>query len=116
MVIVGDSFYGDLDAAIAAAKQLRAAGTRLFLFQQGGSDSTERSFRLLAETTGGAYFPLNPHVERVAERLPGLLEAVTHFARGGMAALEARGDEAASLLLEQLNTSNQINAEVAARG
>ena len=108
VVIVGDHFYGDLDAAITAAKQLAAAGTRLFLFQQGDSDLTERSFRLLAETTGGAYFPLNPHVERVAERLPGLLEAVTHFTLGGMAALEARGDEAASLLLEQMNASNQI--------
>ena len=38
VVIIGDSFYGDLDAAIATAKQLRAAGTRLFLFQQGRSD------------------------------------------------------------------------------
>ena len=63
---------------------------------------------MLAETTGGAYFQLNPHVEQVAERLPRLLEAVTHFTLGGMSALEARGDEAASLLLEQLNTSNQI--------
>ena len=116
VVIVGDSFYGDFEAAMATAKQLRAAGTRLFLFQQGGSGSTERSFRLLAETTGGAYFPLNTHVERVAERLPRLLEAVTHFTLGGMAALEARGDEAASLLLEQMNTSNQINAEATARG
>ena len=35
-------------------------------------------------------------------------EAVTHFALGGMAALEARGDEAASLLLERMNASNQI--------
>jgi hypothetical protein len=108
VVIIGDSFHGELDATIAIARQLRAAGTRLFLFQQGNSDLTERSFRLLAETTGGAYFPLNPHVERVAERLPGLLEAVTHFTLGGMSALEARGDEAASLLLEQMNTSNQI--------
>ena len=37
VVIVGDNFTGDLDAAIATAKQLRAAGTRLFLFQQGHS-------------------------------------------------------------------------------
>ena len=49
-------FHGELDAAIAIARQLRAAGTRLFLFQQGNSDLTERAFRLLAETTGGAYF------------------------------------------------------------
>ena len=57
VVIIGDSFHGELDTTIAIARQLRAAGTRLFLFQQGDSDLTERSFRLLAETTGGAYFP-----------------------------------------------------------
>ena len=56
---------------MATAKQLRAAGTRLFLFQQGGSSSTERSFRLLAETTGGAYFPLNPHVEQARRTAAG---------------------------------------------
>ena len=42
VVIVGDSFYGDFEAAMATAKQLRAAGTRLFLFQQGRSTSTEQ--------------------------------------------------------------------------
>ena len=108
VVIIGDSFYGDFDAAIAIAEQLRAAGTRLFLFQQGRSTSTEQAFRALAQATGGGFFQVNPHVEQLAERLPGLLEAVTHFALGGMAALEARGDEAASLLLEQMNASNQI--------
>jgi hypothetical protein len=50
VVIVGDHFHGDLDAAVAAAKQLRAPGTRLFLFQQGRSDPTERAFRILVET------------------------------------------------------------------
>src|SRR6516225_4607830 len=108
VIIVGDHFHGDLDAAIAAAKQLRAAGTRLFLFQQGRSDPTERAFRILAEVTGGAYFPFNPHVERVAERLPGMFEAVTHFVIGGMAALEARDDELVGLLLEQMTAAGQI--------
>jgi hypothetical protein len=108
VVIIGDSFYGDFEAAIATAEQLRAAGTRLFLFQQGRSTSTEQAFRALAQTTGGGFFQVNPHIEKLAERLPGLLEAVTHFALGGMAALEARGDEAASLLLERMNASNQI--------
>jgi hypothetical protein len=108
VVIVGDHFHGDLDAAVAAAKQLRAAGTRLFLFQQGRSDPTERAFRILAEVTGGAYFPFNPHIERVAERLPGMLEAVTHFVIGGMSALEARDDESAVSLLEQMNAAGQI--------
>ena len=108
VVIVGDHFHGDLDDAVATAKQLRAAGTRLFLFQQGRSDPTERAFRILAEVTGGAYFPFNPHIERVAERLPGMLEAVTHFAIGGMPALEARDNESAVLLLEQMNAAGQI--------
>jgi hypothetical protein len=108
VVIVGDHFYGDLDAAIATAKQLRAAGTRLFVFQQGRDDSPE--FRVLAEVTGGAHFQFNPHVEAVAQRLPGLLEAVTRFAIGGTAALEARDNESATLLLEQMNAAGQITS------
>ncbi len=108
VVIVGDHFHGNLDDAVATAKQLCAAGTRLFLFQQGHSDPTERAFRALAEATDGAYFPFNPHIERVAERLPGMLEAVTHYAISGMPALEARDDELAVLLLEQMNAARQI--------
>jgi hypothetical protein len=110
VVIIGDRFHGDLDGAVTIAKRLHAAGTRVFLFQQGHSGSTERAFRALAETTGGAYVAFNPHVERVAERLPGVLEAVTHFALGGMAALEARGDEPATLLLEQMKAAGRIQA------
>ena len=106
VVIIGDHFHGNRDDAIATAKQLRAAGTRLFVFQQGPTENA--AFRTLAEVTGGAYFPFNPHIERVAERLPGMLEAITHFAIGGMTALEARDDESAVLLLEQMNTPGQI--------
>jgi hypothetical protein len=106
VVIVGDYFHGDLDAAIATAKQLRAAGTRLFLFQQGRDDSP--GFRVLAEVTGGAIFKFNPHVEQVVQRLPGLLEAVARFAIGGTAALEARDNEAATLLLEEMNAAGRI--------
>jgi hypothetical protein len=108
VVIIGDHFHDGLDEAVAAAKELRAVGTRLFLFQQGRSGPTERAFRILAEVTEGAYFPINPHIERVAERLPGMLEAITHFAIGGMAALEARNNESAVLLLEQMNAAGQI--------
>jgi hypothetical protein len=108
VVIVGDQFYGDLAAAVATAKELHATGTRLIFLQQGRSGPTEDAFRILAEVTGGAYFQFNPHIERVAERLPGMLEAVTHFVIGGMAALEARGDESAVLLLEQINAPSQI--------
>src|SRR5262245_17170823 len=113
VVVVGDSFHGDLDAAIATAKKLRAAGTRLFLFQQGRSGRTEGAFRALAEVTGGAYHRFNPHVERVAGRLPEMLEAISHFALGGiggMTALEARGNESAALLLEQMHAADQVLA------
>jgi hypothetical protein len=105
VVIVGDYFHSGLDRAIAAAKQLREAGTRLFLFQQdsGRSARSEKAFKLLAEVTGGAYFQFNPHIERVAERLPGILEAVTHFAVGGTDALtQAQDNGSARLLLEQM--------------
>jgi hypothetical protein len=115
-VIIADGFYGDLDDAIATAKQLRAAGTRLFLFHQGRSSPSEDAFRILAEVTGGAYFPFNPHIERVAERLPGMLEAITHFVIGGMAALEARDNESAVLLLEQMNAAGQIAQRHSADG
>jgi hypothetical protein len=104
VVIIGDNFHGDLEAATATAKRLRAVGTRLFLFQQGRSDSTEHAFRILAEATDGAYFQFNPHVERVAERLPRLVEAITQFALGGLPALRSQDDETAVLLLEQMTS------------
>jgi hypothetical protein len=108
VVIVGDRFHGDLDAAIATARQLRAAGTRLFVFQQGRSDSTESAFKILTDVTDGACVAFNPHIERIAERLPGLFEAVTDFAIGGMAALQARDNESTVLLLEQMNAASRI--------
>jgi hypothetical protein len=105
VVIVADHFHGDLEAAVASARQLCAAGTRLFLFQQGRSDPTEHAFRILAEVSGGAYVAFNPYVERIAERMPSMLEAVAHFAVGGMTALEARDSESAAPLLEQMITA-----------
>src|SRR5262249_48917888 len=62
VVIVGDRFHGDLDHAVAIAKQLRAAGTRVFVFQQASGRPTERAFEILAEVTGGACIPFNPHI------------------------------------------------------
>ena len=34
VIIVGDHFYGNMSKALATAKQLKAAGTRLVFFQQ----------------------------------------------------------------------------------
>ena len=104
VVIIGDDFHGNRDDAVAFAKQLHAAGTRLFLFRQCSRRSAHSDvFRTLAEKTDGAYFEFNPAVERIAERLPRLLEAVTHYAIGGTDALEALANQSAGLLLEQIN-------------
>jgi hypothetical protein len=100
VVIVGDSFFGNRNAAVAIAKQLRAAGTKVFLFQQGNDRNTADAFQAVAEITGGAHVQFNPHVERVAKRLPAMLDAVTQFAIGGTSALKALD---AVLLLEQMN-------------
>jgi hypothetical protein len=103
IVIIGDNFSGELEAALTAARKLRDQGTRMFLRQQGRSDHTERTFKALAAASGGAYVALrSPQIERIAERLPGVLEAVTHYAIGGEPALEACGSEYAGLLLNQV--------------
>jgi hypothetical protein len=106
VVIVFDHFHAG-EHAVALAKELHKMGTRLFLIQRSRSSShpvPEPAFRALAEGTGGAYLQFNPAVERVAERLPGMLEAVSHFAIGGTRALEAlaQSDDEAALLLEQV--------------
>jgi hypothetical protein len=104
VVIIGDNFHGSREEALAHAKQLRATGTRLFLFQQSGQRGfPDDVFRTLAEATGGAYFEFNPAVERVAERLPRIFEAVTRYAIGGTEALKTLTDPSARLLLEQIN-------------
>jgi hypothetical protein len=110
VIIVGDRFHGDEDKAMRCAEQLRAAGTRLFFFQQGQFGAIEQMFRALAERTDGACFAFNPAVERVAEKLPGLFEAVTYFAVGGTQALEARASDSefAAVLLEQMTASVRL--------
>jgi hypothetical protein len=106
VVIIGDHFHGNRDDAFAYARQLRAAGTRLFLFQQSSQGSAhDNVFKTLAERTGGTFFEFNPAVERIAERLPRLLGAVTHYAIGGTDALEALANQPAGLLLEQIDRS-----------
>jgi len=100
VVVVGDRFHGDLEIAAGIARQLRAAGTRLFLLQQGVHP--EPAFKALADASGGAHLVFNPHVERIAKRLPMTLEAITHFAVGGVDALAACDNEMAGLLFEQV--------------
>jgi hypothetical protein len=106
VIILGDVFHGDLDQAMAHARELGAAGTRLFLFQQTSSrlsGDSEDLFQSLAVQSGGASFKFNPAIERIAEKLPGMLHAVTRFAIGGTDALEALDDQSAVLLLERMS-------------
>ena len=105
IIIIGDQFHGEPRTIAAKAKQLAAAGTRLFVFQQGSSIPAEQAFRQLAEASDGAYFQFNPHVEKIAHRLPLFAEAISHFALGGLPALQAQESDAAAMLIEQMTTT-----------
>lgn len=110
VIIGGDHFRTDPDHAVALAKQLRAAGTRLFLFQQArGRSACSNEFNALATITDGMHYQFNPHVEGVAQRLPGMLEEITHFALGGLTALAARAEqsESAVLLLDHMRMTKE---------
>jgi hypothetical protein len=98
VVIIGDMIHDDLDEAADLAMQLRRAGTKLFLFQEGNDPRTERSFKYLAEVSGGAHFKFDQHTGH--QQLTDLLKAVAQFSAGGKEALAA--GEAATLLLEKL--------------
>jgi len=99
VAVIGDSFYGDSDAAIAAARQLRARGTSIVFLSRREDTALAR----IAAAAGGTVLSLlPPAVERIAQRLPEGLEAVAHFAAGDARALEALGTEPAALLLDQI--------------
>jgi hypothetical protein len=99
VAVIGDSFYGDPDAAVAMARQLRARGTSVVFLSRRADATLAR----IAAAVGGTVLSLPPPaVERIAQRLPEGLEAVAHFAAGDAKALEALGTEPAALLLEQI--------------
>jgi hypothetical protein len=106
VVVVGDYFHcsGRFDAALDLARQLRVAGTRLFLLQS-TAHGRSSEFATLAEMTGGAFVQFNPHIERIAEQLPETMTALAHFAVGGIEALAAQDNETAVLLLEQMSSA-----------
>lgn len=98
-VFVGDALEENPDRLHGLAGQLALRGVRLFLFQEGDDPTVERTFRALARITGGAYCRFDA---RSAAQLRQLLEAVAAYAAGGRAALEARRDTGATLLLSAL--------------
>ncbi|WP_454917555.1 VWA domain-containing protein [Xanthobacter sediminis] len=95
-VFVGDALEEDGEALLAAAGQLALRGVRLFMFQEGENREVERTFRALAQITGGAYCRFDA---RSGDELRALLSAVAAYAAGGRPALEARGDTGARALL-----------------
>ena len=105
VAVIGDRFYGDFNAAVAAVRQLRARGTSVvFLSRQADAKLTR-----IAAAVGGTVLSLPPPaVERIAQRLPEGLEAVAHFAVGDAKALEALGTEPAVLLLEQIKQRKRL--------
>ena len=100
MVIVGDAFHDDqdsLDEAAISANQLRRAGTRLFLIQQGDDPVTARKLQYLARVSGGAYFPFDPRTQE--RQFSETWKAMSAYATGGGGGREndgrASGDIAA---------------------
>jgi hypothetical protein len=101
LVYVGDSFEENIDLVIPRARE---AGMPVFVFQEksarssdgrvqsleGGDDDpneTEKAFRAMATTSGGAYFLFD---ESSADQLRQLLGAVAVYATQGTAGLEAQ--------------------------
>jgi len=103
VVIVGDAFHDDqdgLDEAAISANQLRRAGTRLFLIQQGGDPVTARRLQYLAKVSGGVYFRFNPRTQE--RQFSEMWRAMSAYAMGGEEAVKATGGQAATLLLGHL--------------
>jgi hypothetical protein len=103
VVIFGDRFSGDHEAALAQARQLYAGGARVFIFAETGkSAGGGAAAKAIAEAGGGVRITYNPNVERIADRLPRFFNAIGHYAIGGSDALKALTNQSATLLLEQM--------------
>jgi len=101
--IIGDAFHDDQDGlneAAISANQLRRAGTRLFLIQQGNDPITARGLQYVARVSGGAYFRFDPRTQE--RQFSEMWEAMSAYTTGGEEAVKAMGVPAATLLLEHL--------------
>ena len=101
--IVGDVFHDDEDGlyeAAISAKELRRAGTQVFLIQLGEDPYTARKLQYLARVSGAAYFPFDPRTQE--RQFLEMWQAVSAFAAGGEQAVKITGGQAATLLLEHL--------------
>lgn len=86
LVFVGDAMEEQADDLCARAGELGVLGVPVFLFQEGGDQLAERTFREIARLTRGAWCRFDPGS---AAQLRALLSAVAVYASGGRRALEA---------------------------
>jgi len=102
VVYVGDCVEENVDDLAAAAGQLGLLGLPIFMFQDGGEDTSARAFQEIARLSGGAYCHLDASS---ATRLKDLLRAVAVYASGGHRAMTQIGstqDQAVRRLISQV--------------
>ena len=113
VVVVGDVFHDDQDnfyEAAISANQLRRAGTRLFLIQQGDDPVTAHKLEYLAKVSGGVYFRFDPKTQE--RQFSEMWRAMSAYSTGGEEAVKATGGQAATLLLEHLKQIPMPTIEV----
>lgn len=85
VIFIGDCVEETVDQLFASAGELAMLGTPVFMFQEGNELVTKRTFKHIAELTGGAWCHFD---SSSAQLLKDLLAAVAVFASGGRRALE----------------------------
>jgi hypothetical protein len=99
-VFVGDCVEESAEELAHHAGALALLGVRAFMFQEGRDPAAERTFRKIAEITGGAYSRFD---SGSAAQLRDLLGAVAAFATGGLTALERYGAKRGANVLQITN-------------
>jgi hypothetical protein len=88
LVLVGDAMEEEPARLADLAGQLGLVGLPVFVFQEGRDPQAEKTLRVIACLSGGAWCPFDAHSPEV---LRDLLSAVAIFAAGGRRALEDFG-------------------------
>lgn len=83
IILIGDAFEESVEAIPEIAATLKARGTKVFSFLEGGSEGAAKAFQMLAEQTGGAFAEFGKDMP-----LQDLCEGVALMSIGGASALE----------------------------
>jgi hypothetical protein len=97
MVLISDACEEPPCELYAQARQLE--DVPVFLFQEGSDENVSRIYTEIGVVTGGAFCRFDAGA---TERLANLLKAIAVFAAGGIKALAAQNNAAATLLLAQI--------------